>query len=53
MNKEKIGLVIQIVGVVLGVIGVLSLISQHPLIIGLEVLAAGLWFLGKHFKTQG
>lgn len=52
MNKSKIGLIVQISSVLLGVVGLLTIISQHPLIVGLEVIAAGLWFLGKYIKTQ-
>jgi hypothetical protein len=52
MNKEQLGTIIQVIGVVFGVIGVLAIVTKHPFIVGLEIICSGLWFLGKKFKQE-
>jgi hypothetical protein len=43
MDKK---LIFKIVGIVLGVIGALALVSQHPILIVTMALGAAIWFAG-------
>jgi len=52
MNNVNLGQIFQVVGLGLGVIASLLLITRHPILIGLEVLGAALYFVGKYINKN-
>jgi CHASE2 domain-containing sensor protein len=51
-NNKDLGLYLQIGGCVLGTIVAITLISQHPLLIGLAIIGAGVYGYGAFLKKQ-
>ena len=48
---EKIPLYLQIAGIAIGIIGLMLLIKSNPLVIGLEVTGAALYFAGQFLRN--
>jgi len=44
MNKK---LLVKWIGIIIGVLGGLLLITRHPILIGMEIIGAGIYFYAK------
>ena len=51
MDKNMVGLGMEIGGIVLGVIVLATLVTQHPVIVVTAVLGAGIYFAGRFIKS--
>ena len=49
-RNRQIGQYLQIGGVVLGAIAMVLLITRHPVLMGLNLLGAGLYFVGQFLR---
>lgn len=52
MDNRQIGLICQLSGCVLGLISVISIVKQNPIVVGGLCLGAGLYFVGRYLKDR-
>lgn len=52
MDNRTIGLICQASGCVLGLISVISIVKQNPIVVAGLCLGAGLYFCGRYIKDK-
>jgi len=52
VDKRTIGLICQASGCVLGLISILAIVSQNPLVVGGILVGAALYFIGRYIKDR-
>jgi len=52
MDNKQIGLICQLAGCILGLISVISIVKQNPIVVTGLCLGAGLYFAGKFLKDR-
>ena len=52
MNNLEVGNILKGVGLLLGVIASLLLITRHPILIGTEIVGAAIFFVGRYISKQ-
>ena len=53
MRNVLVSTYVKLVGIVGGVISLLSLVSKYPVQVGLVVVSAGIYFVGEYLRKNG
>lgn len=52
MDNRKLGLILQLSSMVLGLISVIAIVKQNPVVVTGLCLSAGLYFVGRYIKDR-
>ena len=53
MGNVLVSTYVKLGGIVGGVISLISLVSKHPVQVGLVVISAGVYFVGEYLRKNG